>query len=452
MKRLFLAITVLVLLLPLTAQEGGSGSLGFSAGLSLGSDLLPNPSTGVMESWSKLGFQPDFSIGKFGVGLDLTFRFKLYPDSGTPIEIYGPDWIPQDGQTVFDVYLPKIMYLRYGLRGVDPLYAKLGSISDFTLGNGLIVSDYANTRFLPERRLFGLQAGVDGAAFNFPYLGVEALTGNLSNLDVIGGRVYVRPLAFLGSSILGGVQIGGTAVVDRDPFLYTTTPGAGSLVYVYGADVTVPIVTGKIFSLTAFVEGAMEKNDSMGAITGVNGRLIGFIRYGAQLRYMQTGFIPSYFDTNYDIYRPDRYNFIAANPAGDFVPGWLASLGFDLFKQTLVFNALLDGPFAAIPDSSTDNSSAYPHFKGSLMLKEGMLGGISLGGLYEKYFVGRRSPFFSDLIDPTDAAIGLNVNYKTGATVLTLAYALRWNPSKINDDATVGGFDVSSSLSASVRF
>ena len=452
MKRLFLVLTVFALLFPLAAQEGGAGSPGFSAGLNLGSDLLPNPTTGVMESWSKLGFQPDLAIGKFGVGLDLTFRFKLYPDGSTPIEIYSPDWIPQTGQTVFDVYLPKIMYVRYGTRGVDTLYAKLGSISDFTLGNGLIISDYANTRFLPEKRLFGLQAGIDGALFNVPYIGLEALTGNLANLDVIGGRVYIRPLAFMGKSVLGRVQLGATAVVDRDPFLYSATPGAGTLIYVAGADVTVPIVTGSIFSLTAFVEGAREMNDSMGAIAGISGRLISFIRYGAQVRYMQTGFIPSYFDANYDIYRPDRYNFVANNAPGAFVPGWLASLGFDLFNQKLVFSALLDGPFAAIPSPASDNSSAYPHLKGSLVLKEGMIGGISFEGSYEKYFIGRISPFFSDLIDPTDAAIGLAVNYKTGATVLTLAYAVRWDPSKVNPDTTIGGFDVSSSLSAAVRF
>jgi len=250
-------------------------------------------------------------------------------------------------------------------------------------------------------------------------------------------------------SILGKVQIGGTAVVDRDPFLYTDSPGTGQLIYVVGADVTVPIITGNIFSLTAFVEGAREMNASMGAITGVSGRLISLIRYGAQVRYMQSGFIPSYFDANYDLYRADRYNYIDTAPAGNFVPGWLASLGFDLFNKKLVFSALLDGPFAAIPLASSENSSAYPHLKGSLVLGEGMIGGISLEGRYEKYFIGRQSPFFSDLIDPTDAAIGLAVNYKTGATVLTLAYAYRWDPSM---NGSAGGFDVSSSLSASVRF
>jgi hypothetical protein len=445
MKRLFLIFALIALILPMTAQEAGGTNQGFSAGLNLGSDLLPNPDTGILESWSKLGFQPDLSIGKFGVGLDLTFRFKLYPDANTPIELYIPDWVPQGDQTIFDVYLPKFMYVRYGLRGVDPLYAKLGSIADFTLGNGLIVSNYANTRFLPDKRLFGLQAGLDGALFKFPYIGFEALTGNLANLDVIGGRVYLRPLAFLGSSVLGRMQLGGTAVVDRDPFIYTATPGTGELIYVYGADITVPIAAGKLFSLTAFVEGAREMNQAMGAITGIGGKLIGLIDYGAQIRYLQEGFIPTYFDSNYDLYRADRYAYVNSTVPGAFTPGWQANLGFELFNNRLVFGALLDGPFAEIPVVPSDNSAAYPHLKGTLVLKEGMLAGMSFDAGYEKYFIGKRASFFSDLIDPTDAVIGFSVNYKTGSTVLTLNYAYRWDPS-------IDDWDVSSSLSASVRF
>ncbi|HWP67678.1 MAG TPA: hypothetical protein VN437_00165, partial [Rectinemataceae bacterium] len=361
MKRLFLALAVLVLVLPLSAQENGSGSQGFSAGINLGSDLLPNPDDPtVFSSWSKLGFQPDLSIGKFGIGLDLTLRFKLYPNSDTPIEIYTPDWIPQDGKTIFDVYLPKIMYVRYGLRGVDPFYAKLGSIPDFSLGNGLIVSDYSNTRFLPETRIFGLQVGVDGSLFKVPYFGIEALTGNLSQLDVIGGRVYIRPLAFMGSSILGRLQVGATAVVDRDPLLYIPAADIGlypasKLVYVAGADVTLPIITGNIFSLTTFVEGAREMNNALGAIVGVSGKLISFINYGAQFRYLQEGFIPSYFDSNYDLYRGDRFTYVETTVPGDFVPGWLASLGFSMFSNKLTFGALMDGPFAAAPLASSND-------------------------------------------------------------------------------------------------
>ncbi|TXT47231.1 MAG: hypothetical protein FD137_1114 [Spirochaetes bacterium] len=456
MKRLFLVMIAILMVIPLWAQEGGSEK-GFSAGLNLGTDLLPNPDTGVMESWSKLGLRPDLALGKFGVGLDLTLRFQLYPDPNDNtkiIRVYEPDWIPQAGSNVFDLYLPKILYVRYGLREVDPIYVKLGSISDFSLGNGLIVSDYANTRFLPDRRIFGLQLGVDGAAFRVPYIGMEVLTGNLTKFDVIGGRVYLRPLAFLGKSLLGRLQVGATAVLDQDPLLYfdnsSNTYASTSPAYVLGADLTLPLLTGQLISLVSYVEGAREMNDALGAVAGIRGRVLGFIRYGAEARYFQEGFIPAYFDTNYDLYRAERFDYIQTTPPGDFNMGWLAKIGFDLFQEKILFTAALDGPLAPIPSVASDNASAYPHLKGSFFLKEGLIGGISFSGNYEKYFIGRAdSNVFADLINPTDAVIGMDVNYKTGATLLTLHYTYKWDPSK---NSGAGGFDVSSSLSVSVQF
>jgi hypothetical protein len=111
----------------------------------------------------------------------------------------------------------------------------------------------------------------------------------------------------------------------------------------------------------------------------------------------------------------------------------------------IVFDAKLDGPFAPIPSVSSNNSAAYPHLRGTLVLKDDLIGGISFEGGYEKYFIGRNGSLLNDLIDPTDAIIGFSVNYQTGSTVLTLSYSYSWNP-------TVQDWDVSSSLSASVRF
>jgi hypothetical protein len=454
MKRLLVILALAVLIAPLAAQGSPGVSPGFSAALLLGSDLLPSASDPAkLESWSKLGFQPDLSLGKLGIGLDLTFRFQIYPDANTPFLIYEPDWIPQagTGQTIFDVYLPKIMYVRYGLKGIDPFYIKLGSIDDFSLGNGLIVSDYANTRFLPDLRIFGLQFGVDGSIFKFPYLGIEALTGNLARMDVIGGRIFTRPLAFLGESLPAKLQFGVTGVLDRDPLAYTDAADlalypAADLVYVIGADLTLPVLSSEVVSLNAFVEGASQPSGALGLITGVGGKLIGFINYGAQIRALQGGFIPSYFDSNYDFYRDQRADYVLslASP-GAFKLGWLASLGFQLFDEALELSILVDGPFAPKPGTATDDSGAYPHLKGGVTLAEGLLPGIFLSAGYEKYFIGRKAAFFKDLFDPEDAVIGMSINYKTGATVLTLSYTYSWDP-------TAGDFDVSSSLSASVRF
>ena len=64
MKRFLVILAAVLLIAPLTAQEGLGSGPDFSATLLLGSDLLPSASDPTkLESWSKLGFQPDLSWG-----------------------------------------------------------------------------------------------------------------------------------------------------------------------------------------------------------------------------------------------------------------------------------------------------------------------------------------------------------------------------------------------------
>jgi hypothetical protein len=350
-----------------------------------------------------------------------------------------------NGKSILDVYLPKILYVRYGLKGEDPLFAKLGSIDDLSLGNGFIVGDYSNMRFLPEQRIFGLDVGIDGQLFGFPYVGFEALTGNLARFDVIGGRLFARPLVGTGIPILKSMQAGLTAVVDRDPGLYDDSLVDPDPIAVYGADVMVPILSSKVVSLAAFADLAFEHNKSMGAMTGVGGKLIGLFTYGAQLRVLQEGFIPVYFDANYDIYRSQKYTLMQTDASGgDFFAGWYASLGTSLLEDKLVFKTSLDGPFKAIP-AALGNQTDYPHAKAIFVFGEGIIGGIFFDASYEKYYIGADGGFFEDLVNLEDAVIGLAINYQTGASVLTLKYDATWNPVTMS-------FDVSSSISASMKF
>ena len=461
MRKIIAAALLALVALAGFAQEAepGANPFAFKAGINLGTDVLPtgpddldgNPTS---EAWTKLGFQPDLSFGKFGVGIDLTLRFKLYPAPGEAIEVYPGDWVPDyqgNGRSFFDVYLPKLLYLRYGMKGEDPFYAKLGSISDLTLGNGFIMGSYSNMRFMPETRIFGLDLGLDGSLFDFPYVGLEFATGNLARFDVLGARLFVRPLVGTEIPILKNAQVGLTVVVDRDPYLYTADPVALGLVAsadpvaVYGADVTVPIIGGKLFPLAAFADLAFEPNSSAGAMLGAGGRILGVILYGAQLRLLQDGFIPSYFDGNYDLYRAFKYDYLETSSGGDFFAGWYASLGTSFLEDKILFLASLDGPFKAIPSVASDSQADYPHAKAVARLGEGLLGGFFFDASYEKYKIGSESSFFEDLVDPTDAVIGMAINYRTGASVLTMQYDAKW-------DAAAGKFVVTSSLQASMQF
>ncbi len=454
MRKLFaalMAIAIVGVVIAQDAQSTPANPFAFQGGIDLGTDALPTGAGGTVESWTRLGFQPEVSFGKFGIGLDLTLRFQLYPEgSSNAMRVYRNDWVPGDGKNFLDIYLPKLLYIRYGIKGEDPLFAKLGSINDLTLGNGFIVGNYSNMSFLPDLRLFGLDFGVDGSLFDFPMVGFEGLTGNLARLDVVGGRLFVRPFVTNEMPILKGLQLGFTGAFDTAPDLYATTTNPAKTIGVFGMDTFVPLNSSGLFPMAAFADLAYEPNKSAGGMVGVGGRIIAIFTYGAQLRILGAGFIPTYFDANYDLYKAQKFDFMQQSPSGNGLVGWYASLGTSLLRDKLVLMASLDGPFKAAerladPRPATAAQTDYPHARAVFRLADGVLGGFFFDASYEKYFIGAAKPFFPDLVDPADAVIGLAINYKTGASVLTLKYDARWN-------TTTQQFDVRSSLSASLKF
>jgi hypothetical protein len=218
LKRYFCLLIIVAVSGVAFAQE--SDQMGFGLDLGLGAASFGEP--GEEETWQILSLMPDFAFGPFGIGIDLTFHYRFTGGDGGEFEFREEDWNPEAaGVSFLELYLPRFRYIRWGFRG-DPLYIKLGSIDDATLGNGFIMGNYANTLFLPEIRIFGLNFDLDGTLFNFPYVGLQSFIGNLANPDIIGGRLFARPLAWMSMPVLPYLEIGYTMVGDIDPFRYVT--------------------------------------------------------------------------------------------------------------------------------------------------------------------------------------------------------------------------------------
>ncbi len=429
-KRMLVVLTVLALSLPLavSAQEA-AGGVDFGLTIGIGADSFFIDDTIGYVTYQKVTVQPDIAFGKFGIGLELTLHYTFTDQAGVdPVRLEG-DWIPDPAldQNYLDVYLPKLMYIRYGFKG-DPLYAKLGSIEDGTLGNGFIMNNYDNTLFMPATRIFGLAFDLDGALFNFPYLGLESFVGNVARFDVVGTRLYARPLAGTEIPLLKDLQVGATFATDTDPGLHTDLHPDLQNVYLYGADLRQPILNSKAISLAVFTDIAVLGNqNSVGGMVGFGGRLAGIILYGAQLRILGENFVPVYFDSTYDLFRVEKYNVATGVTQVDAYTGWLASLGFSLFGDLLVFNASLDGPFQ---QSGTGNSQDWPHFNAQFLLGKGLVPNVSLEFSYDKRNLGADDGFFQDLFSFAESVIQGRVNYSIGAAVLSLVYDIRWDPVK----------------------
>jgi hypothetical protein len=399
------------------APAADTFKFGMSLGLGVQTFAEPDSYNGTpTTTYQSLSLTPDFSFGKFGIGLDITLNYR-FAGSGNTFVVRQQDWVPTSLQNFFEIYLPKIAYVRYGVKG-DPLYVKLGSFIDATLGDGFIMGSYANTLFLPTARHFGLIADLDGSLFDFPYLGVESVMGNVAVLDVMGGRVFVRPLAGTDIPIWNRLEVGLTGVVDTqpyfgmDPVLFTGSP---SPVSAFGADVRVPLVyTKDVFSLIAFTDAATLNLKSWGYMIGAGGRIINVITYGAQIRLLGAGFTPDYFGPTYDLLRGFQYNTLQAGGSGSTF-GWLASLGTSVLNDLLIFTLTLDGPFVT---TETDPLLKYPHLAGILTLGEGLVPGISFNFSYDKKAIA----YFSDLVSAQDAAINAMVNFRTGPAVISFYY------------------------------
>ena len=325
-----------------------------------------------------------------------------------------------------EVYLPKFRYIRYGQKG-DPFYLLFGNVENGLLGNGFIVGGFRNDVHSPEQKLFGLNFDLDGAAFEFPYIGIENVVGNLAAFDVIASRIYVRPLAGMDVPVFKDLQLGFTVAADTNPYYFSDDPAVKAnsekkSVAIWGADIRQPLVGEDFFTLLAFIDVASE-NTHIGAQVGLGGKIIKAINYLAMVRFLQENFIPSYFDASYDVMREAKSAVFNATstviPAYD---GYLFSLGFSIpeLNDGLSFLATIDGPFQADPNVPFLN----PNLKAVLTLKEGVIGGLSLLASYEK----KNITSVASIVDPTNAVVGAAVGYKFGPAKLSMVYDLRYDP------------------------
>ncbi|MBN2534047.1 MAG: hypothetical protein JXB88_14250 [Spirochaetales bacterium] len=420
------------------AEESGSG-FSFSLDLGLGvesfnEDTNDDGMDDEMVTYQKLVLAPDFGFGKFGIGFELLFHYQ-FVDS--VLTIREEDWVPQDPTflNILELYLSKFRYLRYGYKG-DPLYVKFGSIDDGTIGNGFIMGYYSNTLFLPEKRIFGLGFDVDGALFDFPLIGMETFVGNIVNWNVLGARLYFRPLVFFDIPILNVMEVGGEVVADINPDAYyedalpdeVLDEFEDAQVVFYDLDVRVPILSNDILTLAVFGDAGTYKFESAGGMLGFGGTLIKFITYGAQARFIGEGFIPNYFNGTYDLFKLGYYINIermeGASPPPGYV-GYLFTLGTGI-EGLFTLQFTLDGPFGVVESGNEDNPANYPHLRGTFNLAENVIPGIpglSVDAVYDKSMLRT----FGDLIDPEAAFIQAKVNYKIAPAVISFLYQLTYS-------------------------
>ena len=422
--------------------EGAGDGMTIGALLGIGVEHIPDDGGGA--TWQSLTLAPEFIAGKFslGLGAQLRFRFDGGP-AGSEWVIREDDWSPDEsiaGRSFLDLFLPIIRHARYGGDG-EPLVVRAGSFEDATLGTGFLLGEYANTMLLPGRRLFGVDLDIDGAVFNVPVAGLEAVVGHVPARDVMGARLWARPMHALNMPLLSSLRIGAVAAADFDPFRYVPDTDEDVSVSAFGFDLEVPVVATPSFSATAHGDvvllGTSEiESRSVGTAVGLSGTAVSNLRYGLQLRLTDDRFLPVYFDRDYDRQRADKFRVLrAAERAstqsdaleGLVHAGWAARVGTSLLDRRIDLDLGLSGPLSGAGGALAE----VPYAQRSGLDVKGRVGVRDLGfdGMaFDLDYRKRRLDSLGDLTEPEHLSVGTALSYRTGGTLIILSYRGYYDP------------------------
>ena len=182
--------------------------------------------------YNQISMRPEFNYRNWGMGFD----FYLYIDSNG--KLYDETWKFNNAKNAYRTILDKFRYIRYGYPG-DELYFRVGSLTNITVGNGILVSNYSNAMEYPEEKKIGLQLGKNfqnaigidltvsdfrktpgliGLTLNYPvtpkfnvslsiFISISSMALiNLSKVDLSSdsvGSIIIDSLIFVGKYIVG---------------------------------------------------------------------------------------------------------------------------------------------------------------------------------------------------------------------------------------------------------
>ena len=100
--------------------------------------------------YNQISMRPEFNYRNWGMGFD--FYFYIDADG----KLYDETWKFDSFKNTYRTILDKFRYIRYGYPG-DELYFKIGSLSNISIANGILVSNYSNAMQYPAEKKIGLQ-------------------------------------------------------------------------------------------------------------------------------------------------------------------------------------------------------------------------------------------------------------------------------------------------------
>lgn len=303
-------------------------------GVSLGPELFENSFYARIEPQVDLRFLD----GDLKAGIGVPLRFTIFDLPGDDLDYAQQanyDGFKNKGRfrkedwAQFHDFGRVLKYITYG-RKEDHLYVNIGQRYATSIGHGELVRRYS-----PNIDLDYVRVSAEVDAYN-DYGGFEFFTNDILQWNLLSAIAFVKPLSIFGASSFWAksLSIGISGALDwQAPYLNQTDQGVRLLtptgcetkdpsgcrvqsttraVKLVGIDAEVKVVKTDEVDIKPYVDYSMLLDGSGGATVGALGRFnvgtktVNAFRVVAELRYLGSHYMPSYFDTFYEI---ERFQF-----------------------------------------------------------------------------------------------------------------------------------------------
>jgi hypothetical protein len=275
-----------------------------------------------------------FFDGKLGFGLGVPLRFELVnlatnPATGSPFLTQNLGRLRLEDYDQVHDFGRVIKYVTWG-RKEDPLYISAGQRYASSIGHGAIMRRYA-----PNIDIDYPRASAQVDAYN-EYAGFELFTNDLLEWNTLAGLAFVKPLAFFNKENLltKSFSVGVTGATDwRAPYTIRTDAATGLRqvdasgrllanerpAVLVGIDAEVKVVKTRHVDLKPYVDYSHLLGGDGGFTAGILGRfnvgteIVNAFRLVGEFRVLGNRYLPSYFDTFYEI---ERFIFASEETPG----------------------------------------------------------------------------------------------------------------------------------------
>jgi hypothetical protein len=275
-----------------------------------------------------------FFDGKLGFGFGVPLRFELVnlatnPATGSPFLTQNLGRLRLEDYDQVHDFGRLIKYVTWG-RKEDPLYISAGQRYASSIGHGAIMRRYA-----PNIDIDYPRASAQVDAYN-EYAGFELFTNDLLEWNTLAGLAFVKPLAFFNKENLltKSFSVGVTGATDwRAPYTIRTDAATGLRqvdasgrllanerpAVLVGIDAEVKVVKTRHVDLKPYVDYSHLVGGDGGFTAGILGRfnvgtdIVNAFRLVGEFRVLGSRYLPSYFDTFYEI---ERFIFASEETPG----------------------------------------------------------------------------------------------------------------------------------------